>query len=81
VCGDGTLDVTAGEICDDGGESATCNVDCTPAVCGDGVVDMAAGEECDDMGESAACDADCTLVVDRERGGPPGILRHASARP
>ena len=34
------------EFCDDGGESATCDVDCTAAACGDGVTNTTAGEEC-----------------------------------
>ena len=42
-CGDGILNVTAGEDCDDGGESPACNADCTPASCGDGIVNAAAG--------------------------------------
>ena len=37
-----------GEACDDGGESATCNPNCTKAACGDSIVNMSAGEECDD---------------------------------
>ncbi|MCA9656806.1 MAG: DUF4215 domain-containing protein, partial [Myxococcales bacterium] len=50
VCGDGYIlqDV---EQCDDAGESATCNADCTPAACGDMIVNAAAGEECDDGNE------------------------------
>lgn len=66
VCGDGF--VTPGEVCDgdgmgNGGQSATCNGDCTPAACGDGQTNHAAGEDCDDAGESATCDADCTKVT------------------
>ena len=50
VCGDG---VPAGdEACDDAGESATCNADCTLAACGDGLVNATAGEECDDAAEN-----------------------------
>ncbi len=60
-CGDG--DVVAPEECDDGGESATCNEDCTIAECLDGTVNHTAGEECDDGDESATCDADCTNRV------------------
>jgi hypothetical protein len=58
TCGDGNLD--PGEACDDGGESPTCDVDCTPTECGDGVVNATAGEFCDDAGESPTCDADCS---------------------
>ena len=55
--------MSAGEACDDGGESATCNIDCTTAMCGDMVVNMAAGEACDDGAETATCDVDCTAVM------------------
>ncbi|MCH9686988.1 MAG: hypothetical protein K0V04_36470, partial [Deltaproteobacteria bacterium] len=61
VCGDGM--VAGGEQCDDGGESAACDADCTFASCGDLTVNAAAGEQCDDGGQSAACDADCTLAT------------------
>ncbi len=44
-CGDGVLD--PGETCDEGGETATCDADCTVPQCGDGVVNEAAGEACD----------------------------------
>jgi cysteine-rich repeat protein len=47
-CGDGVVNVAAGEQCDTGGESSTCNASCTVARCGDGRVNAAAGEECDD---------------------------------
>ncbi len=60
-CGDG---ITNGaDDCDDAGESATCNRNCTTAVCGDGTLNRTAGEECDDAGESATCDGDCTLAI------------------
>lgn len=62
ACGDGLLNVTAGETCDDGRASAACDADCTAVECGDGVANEAAGEACDDAGESAACDVDCTLA-------------------
>ena len=61
VCGDGVLVV--GEQCDDGGESATCNADCTISTCGDGTLNVTAGEQCDDAGESATCNADCTSSI------------------
>ncbi len=57
-CGDGEVD--SGEDCDDGGESDSCNADCTPASCGDGKPNATAGEECDDGDESFYCNADCT---------------------
>ena len=37
-CGDGSVD--SGEECDDRGESAACNADCTWSVCGDSISDM-----------------------------------------
>jgi cysteine-rich repeat protein len=60
TCGNGFVD--PGEACDDSGESATCDADCTAASCGDGTVNSTAGETCDDSGETATCDADCTAV-------------------
>ena len=56
-CGDGT--VQPGEDCDAGGESATCNADCTAAGCGDAVINQAAGEDCDD-GRNGDEDDGCT---------------------
>jgi hypothetical protein len=61
TCGNGSIE--AGEICDDAGESATCNADCTTAACGDGVLNVTAAETCDDTGESATCNADCTAAA------------------
>jgi cysteine-rich repeat protein len=65
VCGNGILE--AGEDCDDQGESATCDADCTPAECGDGTLNVAAGEECDDGSGNSdilpdACRTDCGLA-------------------
>ena len=59
-CGDGQ--VGGDETCDDAGESARCDADCTAVECGDGTLNLTAGEQCDDEGESARCDADCTPV-------------------
>ncbi len=59
-CGDGAVD--AGETCDDAGESATCDADCTAAECGDGTTNISANEECDTEGQSASCDDDCTVI-------------------
>lgn len=59
-CGDGL--VQADEACDDAGESATCDADCTAVECGDGTINAAAGEDCEDGGETERCDADCTAV-------------------
>lgn len=54
-CGDG---ITEGaEQCDDSGESASCDVDCTNVSCGDGTVNSSAGEVCepsDLQGESCS---------------------------
>lgn len=63
VCGDGIVDFSEGETCDDAGESASCDVDCTDAFCSDGVTNFTAGEACDDGGESAFCNADCTVAT------------------
>ncbi len=60
-CGDAI--VSGGEECDDGGESASCDVDCTLPECGDATFNASAGELCDSGGQSATCDADCTLPV------------------
>ena len=60
-CGDGIID--GGEDCDDSGESAVCDTDCTAVTCGDGTFNSSAGEQCDDGGESAVCDTDCTAVT------------------
>ncbi len=62
-CGDHAIDAATGEECDDAGDSATCDADCTHSMCGDGYVNAAANEECDDVVESPHCDQDCTLVV------------------
>ena len=61
VCGDGAVE--GDEDCDDAGESATCDDDCTLATCGDGVVNITAAEQCDEGGESATCDVDCTAAT------------------
>ena len=61
VCGNGSVE--GAEACDDMGESATCNDDCTLASCGDGVLNVTAGEECDDgnMVGGDGCGATCLL--------------------
>jgi cysteine-rich repeat protein len=61
ACGDGNVD--PGEACDDAGESATCNADCSLSACLDGVLNVTAGEACDDGAESATCNADCSAAV------------------
>ena len=68
VCGDGVLNVTAAEACDDGALNSdtradACRTDCSLPVCGDGVVDS--GEACDDgVNDGSACAPDCTLPAD-----------------
>jgi len=58
-CGDGVVNL--GEACDDGGESVTCNANCTTSACGDGVVNASDGETCDDGNTTAGdgCSATC----------------------
>jgi cysteine-rich repeat protein len=62
-CGDGVVDT--GEVCDDSGESATCDDDCTLPQCGDGNANQAAGEECDDgnLDDNDACRNSCNLAT------------------
>jgi hypothetical protein len=61
-CGDHSVQ-TLEEECDTGGESATCNIDCSTPLCGDGVRNAVAGEQCDTGGDTNTCDANCTLAV------------------
>jgi cysteine-rich repeat protein len=60
-CGNGAIE--GAEDCDDAGESATCDDDCTFAECGDDTLNVSAGEICDQGGESFSCDSDCTPPV------------------
>jgi cysteine-rich repeat protein len=60
-CGNGAVDT--GEACDTTGETAGCDVDCTPVLCGDGLRNAMAGELCDSIRDSEGCDADCTLPM------------------
>ncbi|MCH7596509.1 MAG: IPTL-CTERM sorting domain-containing protein, partial [Planctomycetes bacterium] len=71
-CGDGTLNTTTGEECDDGFTDGcgTCNADCTGPgagyTCGDGQV-CPEFEECDDGSNNSdtepdACRTDCTAA-------------------
>ncbi len=64
-CGNSVVEPGEGEDCDDGGESATCNADCTSSSCGDSVTNMTAGEECDDGNNDPddGCDASCQFEV------------------
>ncbi len=71
-CGDGNLDATEGEICDDGinlgGNASACAPGCRSlgARCGDGVLQPANGEQCDDGNtlDGDGCTSDCRIVVD-----------------
>ena len=70
VCGDGSVDL--GETCDDSGESATCDADCTAVSCGDGVTNSTAGETCDDgvnNGNPGSCNATCDGIEPALAGG------------
>jgi len=61
-CGNGIVE--DGESCDDEGESADCNDDCTPAMCGDGKLNVTAGEECDpEDGFDFQCIEGCDAVL------------------
>ncbi len=61
-CGNG--EVEAGEECDDGGHSVSCDDDCTVAECGDGHHNPAAGETCDDGNDvdTDGCPSTCRLA-------------------
>jgi cysteine-rich repeat protein len=63
TCGDGLLQ--AGEVCDDGMDTASCDGDCTFSLCGDGYLNIAAGEECDDgnQDDTDACSNDCKMAL------------------
>lgn len=60
-CGDGI--VQKPETCDDGGESAACDADCTIVVCGDSTLNVTNGEQCDDgnTDDGDGCDSICVL--------------------
>jgi hypothetical protein len=60
VCGNSQIE--ACEACDTGGDSATCDFDCSPRACGDSYRNAAAGEQCDPGAQTATCDGDCTNV-------------------
>jgi cysteine-rich repeat protein len=71
-CGDRFYNDQAQEVCDTGGDTITCDFDCTSPVCGDGYRNPMTIEQCDDgevvMGmptprDSASCDQDCTPPV------------------
>ncbi|UCC28806.1 MAG: hypothetical protein JSU86_11455 [Phycisphaerales bacterium] len=60
VCGDEFVELP--EECDHGGESMTCDANCTYVVCGDGIVNTTAGEGCDPP-DGVTCDGNCQLLV------------------
>ena len=61
-CGDG--EHTGEEACDDGEQTATCELDCVAPKCGDGVHNPLAGEACDDNNklDGDGCTADCSAI-------------------
>lgn len=69
-CGDGQVDLSAGEECDDmnttpgDGCSAACTIEAAPT-CGDGTLDLANGEECDDDNNVAGdgCSPTCQFEL------------------
>ncbi|RJO67560.1 MAG: hypothetical protein C4523_08920 [Myxococcales bacterium] len=72
-CGDGDVDID--EECDDAGESATCDADCTTPLCGDGTINPTAGEVCDDTGaaDGDGCSSACTVEPGYECTGDPSV--------
>ena len=61
TCGDAYV-LAEVEECDDGGESETCDADCTAAACGDMTVNATAGEECDDGNDDDTDDCPTTCL-------------------
>jgi len=76
-CGDGVVNGT--EQCDDSGESATCNANCTMSLCGDGTRNATAGEQCDDGnttagdGCSATCQTEATGLTNNSCNTPTAV--------
>jgi len=73
-CGDGILRPNSAEQCDDAGDSASCDHDCTLAECGDGYLNAEAGEACDDgnTGDGDGCPATCRFEVAPQAAPAPG---------
>jgi cysteine-rich repeat protein len=64
LCGNSVKD--PGEQCDTGGDSPTCDSDCSLVICGDGHVNAKANEQCDDIGfgsDTAFCTTTCKVPV------------------
>lgn len=61
VCGDAVLSPFTGESCDSGGNSTSCNANCTPARCGDGVLNPSAAEACDGSTGGVYCTPSCSI--------------------
>lgn len=66
TCGNGVVDTSVGEECDEGtanssAPDASCRIDCMPRRCGDGIVDPSFGEVCDDGNTTPGdgCSTDC----------------------
>ena len=64
ACGDGKVNGTAGEQCDDGNltDGDGCDSNCKPTACGNGI--QTAGEACDDgnVADGDGCDSNCTIT-------------------
>jgi len=63
TCGDGVYSPLLGEACDEGAQSASCELNCRAPACGDGITNPQVGEACDD-GNSVnddACTNGCAL--------------------
>jgi len=71
-CGDGVVDDTFGEVCDDGlnlgGNASSCAPGCQSlgSSCGDGVLQTADGEQCDDGNTDSGdgCSSVCSIEID-----------------
>ena len=84
ACGDGVID--PGEQCDDGGESSSCNANCSFAQCGDGITNASSGEECDEGAENSnapcsSCLTDCTLPALEFRSKVTGFSNQGGGLP
>jgi cysteine-rich repeat protein len=62
-CGDGVKQSELGEECDEMGQTATCDSDCSSVLCGDTNTNVAASEMCDFGLQNLGCDNDCTPVM------------------